>query len=32
MGRLIVYVGILAVGCYIAMGESNRKKFWEKGL
>jgi hypothetical protein len=32
MGKLIVYVGLLAAACYIGMGEQNRKKFWAKGL
>lgn len=32
MVKLIVFVGILAAGSYVAMGKEWQNKFWNKGL
>lgn len=32
MVRLIVFVGILTAGAYVAMGRKWQDKFWAKGL
>ena len=32
MVKLIMFVGILSIGAYVAMGKDNQRKFWTKGL
>lgn len=32
MPGVIVLVGIVAVGAYVAMGAEWRRRFWERGL
>jgi hypothetical protein len=32
MVKLIVFVGVLAAGTYMAMGKQWQEKFWSKGL